>query len=211
MRRPSFLAPIPADRRGRRITQLHLGLILYGLSTALMVQADLGLSPWDVFHQGAGARTALTIGQATVAISAVVLFLWIPLRQRLGIGTLSNAVVIGVAVDLWLTVVPTASGIGPRIAMVVCGVVLTGIATGVYVGAGLGPGPRDGLMTGIAARGHSIRVVRTGLEVIILAAGVALGGTTGVGTLLYALTIGPIAHITIPAFTVGARRSVTAP
>lgn len=205
MARPPFLAPFPADQRARRLVQLDLGLILYGLSTALMVQADLGLSPWDVFHQGVGARTALTIGQATVAISAVVLLLWIPLRQRLGVGTLSNAVVIGVAVDLWLLVIPNASGIGPRIAMLACGVVLNGIATGVYVGAGLGPGPRDGLMTGIAARGHSIRVVRTALEVTILIAGMALGGTAGVGTLLYALAIGPIAHITIPAFTVGAR------
>lgn len=202
MGRPAFLAPLPADRRGRRLLQLHIGLLLYGLSTALMVEADLGLSPWDVFHQGVGARTALTIGQATVAISAVVLLLWIPLRQALGVGTLSNAIVIGLAVDLALVILPTVHATAGRIAMVVGGVALNGVATGIYVGAGLGPGPRDGLMTGLAARGHSLRVVRTLIEVIVLGAGVALGGTIGVGTLLYALAIGPIAHITIPAFSV---------
>lgn len=198
-----FLAAVPADQRARRFVQLSAGLLLYGFSTALMVNADLGLSPWDVLHQGVGTQTALTIGQATVAISAVVLLLWIPLRQRVGAGTIANAVVIGVAVDISLALLPAVSGNAARGACLIVGVVLNGIATGVYVGAGLGPGPRDGLMTGIAARGHSVRVVRTTLEVLVLVIGFALGGTVGFGTVLYAIAIGPLAHVTIPYFTVG--------
>lgn len=185
--------------------QLYGGLLLYGLSTGLMVRADLGLSPWDVFHQGVARQTPLTIGQITVLVSIVVLLLWIPLRQALGVGTISNAIVIGLAVDLSLTLLPSLRGLGVRAAAMVAGVTLNGIATGVYVGAGLGPGPRDGLMTGIAARGHPIRVVRTGIELVVLAAGWALGGTIGIGTVAYALAIGPLAHVTIPRFTVRAR------
>jgi uncharacterized membrane protein YczE len=202
MRRPPFISPFPAERRLHRFVQLYAGLILYGLSTSLMVRADLGLSPWDVLHQGVGAQTALTIGQATVAVSGIVLLLWLPLRQGMGVGTVSNAIVIGVAVDLFLAVIPRVGTIAARSGLLVSGVVLNGIATGVYVGAGLGPGPRDGLMTGLAARGRSIRVVRTTIEVSVLLLGAALGGTVGIGTALYALAIGPIAHLTIPAFTV---------
>lgn len=168
----------------------------------MMVRSDLGLSPWDVLHQGVATQTSLSIGLATVAISAVVLLLWIPLRQRAGVGTLSNAIAIGLIVDVCLGLQPPIADIGVRSALLVGGVVLNGIATGVYVGAGLGPGPRDGLMTGIAARGYSIRVVRTSIEIAVLCIGALLGGTVGLGTLLYAVAIGPIAHITIPRFTV---------
>ncbi|HVL33088.1 MAG TPA: hypothetical protein VM600_05840, partial [Actinomycetota bacterium] len=150
---------------------------------------------------GVATRTSLSIGASTVAISIVVLLLWIPLRQRVGLGTLSNGLFIGVFVDLWLLVLPETRSMAPRVALVVAGVVLNGVATGLYIGAGLGPGPRDGLMTGLAARGRSVRLVRTAVELLALALGWILGGTVGVGTLLYALGIGPIAHVTIPHFT----------
>jgi uncharacterized membrane protein YczE len=185
------------------LIQLYVGLALYGLSAALLVEANLGLDPWDVLHQGIARRVGITIGVSTIAISAVVLLLWIPLRQRPGLGTLSNAVLIGVAIDASLYLLPRPDQALLRAGFLVGGIVLNGIATGLYIGAGLGPGPRDGLMTGLAARGRSIRVVRTGIEVIVLALGFALGGSVGVGTVAYALLIGPLAHVTIPLFTVG--------
>lgn len=207
----ALLLPVPADRRRRRLIQLYLGLALYGISAALLVRSELGLDPWDVLHQGTARRTPVSIGIATVAWSAIVLLLWIPLRQRPGLGTISNAILIGLGVDATLFFLPTLETLPLRVAALVGGIVLNGIATGAYIGAGLGPGPRDGLMTGIAARGHSIRVVRTGIEVIVLAIGWALGGTVGIGTVAYALSIGPLAHITIPAFTIGPAESAVPP
>lgn len=138
-----------------------------------------------------------------IAVSGLVLLLWIPLRQRPGIGTLSNAVVVGLVLDVMLGLVPRPETMTARVLFLIAGILLNGIATGLYIGAGLGPGPRDGLMTGLAARGHSIRVVRTGIEVTVLALGWLLGGTVGFGTVAYALAIGPIAHVTVPAFTIG--------
>lgn len=187
---------------GRRLAQLYLGLFLFGFSVALMVLADLGVAPWDVFHQGVARRTDLTVGAAVVATSVAVLVLWIPLRQRPGVGTISNAVLVGVSVDLSLLFLPSAGPLALRLAYLVGGIVLNGIATGLYIGAALGPGPRDGLMTGIAARGHSIRTTRTAIEVSVLAAGWLLGGTVGIGTVAYALAIGPLAHVFIPRLTV---------
>ena len=198
-----LVLPIPANRRPRRIVQLYAGLALYGFSTALQVEGNLGLGPWDVLHQGSAGRVGISIGSATIAISAVVLLLWIPLRQRPGLGTLSNAVIIGLVVDVCLGLLPAPAGLVPRSAFMLGGVVLNGVATGLYIGAGMGPGPRDGLMTGLAARGRSIRVVRTMIELTVLALGWVLGGTVGVGTIVYALAIGPLAHVTIPAFTIG--------
>lgn len=200
----SLLLPVPAGRRARRFAQLYLGLALYGFSTALLVVANLGLDPWDVFHQGVAERTGMTIGISTVLISVVVLTLWVPLRQRPGLGTISNGIMIGLVVDAALLVLPEPMSLGWRVACLAGGVSLNGLATGLYIGAGMGPGPRDGLMTGLAARGRSIRVVRTGIEVMVLALGWALGGTVGVGTAVYALAIGPLAHVFIPAFTIGA-------
>lgn len=186
----------------RRSCLLLVGLALYGLSLSLLVVADLGLSPWDVFHQGIADVTGLSLGTVIVATSFVVLALWIPLRERPGIGTIANAVLVGVGVDAFLSVLPDQIGSWSiRVAMVVLGVALNGIATGMYIGAGMGSGPRDGLMTGIARRGYPIRVVRTGIEVVVLMIGIALGGTFGLGTVAYALGIGPIAHVTIPWFT----------
>lgn len=204
----SFLLPVPGDARLRRFSQLFPGLLLYGFSAALLVESELGLDPWDVFHQGIAERTAITIGIATIVISAVVLLLWIPLRQRPGVGTISNGVLIGLAMDLSLNVLPTPSELWTRIVFLLGGVMLNGVATGLYIGAGMGPGPRDGLMTGLAARGHSIRVVRTGIEVIVLFFGFLLGGSVGIGTVVYALAIGPIAHVTIPFFRIGDAEAV---
>lgn len=168
----------------------------------MLVLAGLGLDPWDVLHQGLSRRLGLGIGAWVVIVSVIVLLAWIPLRQRPGVGTLFNAVLVGVVIAIVLAVVDPPHGTVVRGLTLVAGVVLNGIATGLYIGAGLGPGPRDGLTTGIAARGHSIRVVRTAIEVSVLATGYALGGTVGVGTLLYALAIGPISHVTIPALAI---------
>jgi uncharacterized membrane protein YczE len=184
--------------RLRRVSQLYAGLVLYGVSDAMLLLAGLGVDPWDVLHQGLSRRIGLGVGTWAVILGALVLLLWIPLRQRPGFGTLSNVLVIGWVIDLVLVAVPAPHAIAPRVTVLIAGVVLNGIATGAYIGAGLGPGPRDGLMTGLAARGHSIRVVRTGIELMVLAAGAALGGTVGVGTVLYALSIGPLAHVFMP-------------
>ena len=186
-----------------RLVQLYLGLILYGISSSLLVLADLGLDPWDVFHQGLSRTFGLAIGTWAIIVGAVVLLLWIPLRQRPGIGTVSNVVLVGLTMNVVLGHVGAPHAMAARIACLVCGVFLNGVATGAYIGAGLGPGPRDGLMTGLAARGHSVRVVRTGLEVTVLVTGWLLGGTVGVGTVVYALSIGPLAHVFIPLFSRG--------
>jgi uncharacterized membrane protein YczE len=186
-----------------RLVQLYLGLVLYGISSSLLVLADLGLDPWDVFHQGLSRTFGLAIGTWAIIVGVVVLLLWIPLRQRPGIGTVSNVILVGLTMNVVLGHVHAPHAMAARIACLVCGVFLNGVATGAYIGAGLGPGPRDGLMTGLAARGHSIRVVRTGLEVTVLAIGWLLGGTVGVGTLVYALSIGPLAHVFIPLFARG--------
>lgn len=184
----------------RRLLQLFAGLVLYGVSDAMLLLARLGVDPWDVLHQGLARRTGMQTGTWTIIVGGAVLLLWLPLRQRPGIGTLSNVVVIGAVIDGVLTVVPPPDGLALRTMLLVSGVVLNGVATGLYIGAGLGPGPRDGLMTGIAARGHSIRVVRTGIEAVVLATGWLLGGNVGPGTVLYAVSIGPLAHVFIPFF-----------
>jgi uncharacterized membrane protein YczE len=194
----------------RRLVQLYAGLVLYGVSSSLLVLADLGLDPWNVFHQGLARHSSLGIGTWTIIVGAVVLLLWIPLRQRPGIGTFSNVIVIGLVMDIVLGDVGPPHALGWRVTCLLAGVVLNGVATGAYIGAGLGPGPRDGLMTGIAARGHSIRVVRTALEVSVLATGWLLGGTVGVGTVVYAVSIGPLAHVFIPLLSRGSR-AATAP
>jgi uncharacterized membrane protein YczE len=188
-----------------RLVQLYSGLVLYGISSSLLVLANLGLDPWDVFHQGLSRTFGLAIGTWAIIVGAVVLLLWIPLRQRPGIGTLSNVVLVGLTMNVVLGHVHAPHMLAARIACLVCGVFLNGVATGAYIGAGLGPGPRDGLMTGLAARGHSIRVVRTGLEVTVLVTGWLLGGTVGVGTVVYAVSIGPLAHVFIPLFARGRR------
>jgi uncharacterized membrane protein YczE len=186
----------------RRLTQLTIGLTLYGASAAMILLAGLGADPWDVFHQGLSRQTGLGVGWWVCIVGALVLLLWIPLRQRPGIGTVANVVVIGVVMEVVLALAEPADGAVARAALLAAGIVLNGVATGLYIGARLGPGPRDGLMTGLAARGHSIRVVRTGIELTVLVLGALLGGTVGIGTLAYALAIGPLAHVFIPLLTV---------
>lgn len=177
----------------RRLGQLLIGLWLYGWSMAMLVHSELGLDPWDVLHQGLTHHVPLSFGQVTIAVGALVLLLWIPLRQRPGLGTLLNVVVIGIAADAGLAAMPPVAGLFPQAAMLVGGVVFIGLAGALYVGARLGPGPRDGLWVAITERtGRSIRLVRTVLEVSVCAAGWLLGGTVGVGTVVYALAIGPL-------------------
>ncbi|HEX9863532.1 MAG TPA: hypothetical protein VGC03_01045 [Acidimicrobiia bacterium] len=179
----------------RRLARLGGGLVLYGISIALMLRAGLGVDSWDVLHQGLAEATGSPFGWVVTAVSVVVLIVWIPLRQRPGVGTLANAVVVGLVADLALAILAPVRGMAVQILVLGLGIVANGIATGLYIGAGLGPGPRDGLMTGLAARTHrSIRFVRTAIEVVVLAAGWALGGQVGLGTLLYAASIGPLSQ-----------------
>lgn len=194
---------MPPDHRPRRLIQLYVGLALYGFSMALMLRADLGLDPWDAFHQGIASHVPWSFGTVTIVVGAAVLLLWIPLRQRPGLGTISNVVVIGLAVDASLWLLPTMTWLPGRWTFLIAGILLNGVAGGCYIGAGLGPGPRDGLMTGLVAKtGGSVRVIRTGIELGVLAIGWLLGGTVGLGTVLYALSIGPVVHVTLPLLTV---------
>jgi uncharacterized membrane protein YczE len=201
-----LLAPIPTTRRTARFVLLFAGLALYGFSDGLLVLAGIGLDPWDVLHQGLSRTFGLQVGTWAILVGIVVLLGWIPLRQRPGIGTVCNVVAVGLVLNATLAVVPAPHAVPIQAVVLVLAVVLNGIATGAYIGAGLGPGPRDGLSTGIAARGLSLRVVRTTVEVSVLAVGWLLGGTVGVGTVVYALAIGPITHVTIPALQLKDRR-----
>ncbi|MFI7574232.1 YitT family protein [Micromonospora sp. NPDC049497] len=191
-------------RPARRLTQLYAGLVLYGLSMALMIESGLGLNPWDVFHEGVSKRTGLTFGTVSILVGAAVLLLWIPLRQRPGLGTVSNVLVIGLAVDASLALLPPDGPLPVRIGLLVAGIVGNGAATALYLGARFGPGPRDGLMTGFVARrpGRSVRVVRTVIEIAVLALGALLGGTVWIGTVAYALAIGPLTQFFLPLVTV---------
>ena len=194
-----------AMRRGRpaaRLARLYLGLGAFGVSLALMVRARLGLGPWDVLHQGIARHLGVQLGWVTIGMSALVLVAWIPLRQRPGLGTVSNAVIVGLVVNGALDVLPAPGPLAWRVAWLAGGIGLNGVATACYIGAGLGPGPRDGLMTGLAARGHSLGVVRTLIELSVLAIGFALGGTAGIGTVAYALSIDPLTHLLLPRLTV---------
>ncbi|MEO6310156.1 MAG: hypothetical protein ABIO33_05685 [Leifsonia sp.] len=187
----------------RRIPQLLIGLFFYGIGMALMVRGEIGVAPWDVLSLGIDNHTHLGFGLITVLLSGVVLLLWIPIRQRLGVGTVLNALLVGpsAAVGLWL--IPADQELWLRIIFFALGLLLVGVATGLYIGAHFGPGPRDGLMTGLHQRtGWKIWIVRTGLEVIVLGIGWLLGGNVGIGTVLFALLIGPICTYTIPFFAV---------
>lgn len=187
----------------RRLIQLFAGLLLYGFSMALLVEAGLGLDPWDVLHQGIAERTGLSIGTIVILVGVVVLLLWIPLRQRPGVGTIANALLVGLAADASIWLLPSPDPLAVQIAFLVSGVVLNAVATAAYIGARLGPGPRDGLMTGLVQRtGRSVRVVRTSIEVTVLATGWLLGGTVGAGTVVYALAIGPLVHLLLPRLQV---------
>ncbi|MGZ2355535.1 hypothetical protein LRE75_02335 [Streptomyces sp. 372A] len=187
----------------RRLVQLYAGLALYGASSALLVVAGLGLEPWGVLHQGLAERTGISIGVVSIIIGAIVLLLWIPLRQRPGLGTVSNVFAVGIAMDGTLALVPEMHGPVARAGVMVAGIVLNGMATGLYISARFGPGPRDGLMTGLHRRtGRSIRLVRTAIEIAVVVTGFLLGGSLGVGTVLYALAIGPLAQVFLRVFAI---------
>lgn len=182
-----------------RLVRLFVGLFLYGFTMAMMVESTLGLDPWDVFHEGVTRHVGLSFGQVVIATGAVVLLLWIPLRQLPGVGTVANVVVIGLAADLGIAVIAQPDDLWLRSLLLVGGIVGNGFAGALYIGAALGPGPRDGLWLGLVRRtGRSVRLWRTVIEVTVLAVGFALGGTVGVGTVLYAVTIGPIVQAFLP-------------
>lgn len=190
----------------RRLTRVVIGLAVCGIGMGLMVGADLGLGPWQVLHQGLSRRMGMSIGTLSVLVSFVVLLAWIPLRQRPGLGTVLAVVIVGPATDAVIAALPPPDVLATRLGVMAVGVVLIGLGSGMYIGAGLGPGPRDGLMTGLAARGHSLRVARTAVEAAALAGGWLLGGTIGAGTLVFAFGIGPLVqlflrHVGGPTFT----------
>jgi uncharacterized membrane protein YczE len=199
-----FLTARPA----RRLVQLYAGLVLYGVSMALLVRSGLGVMPWDVLHQGLARQLGWSLGVVTMVVGALVLLAWVPLRERPGLGTVSNVVVIGLALDAALAVLPEPSSLPLRVALVGLGIALNAVATAAYIGVHLGPGPRDGLMTGLVRRsGRSVRLVRTSIEVAVVAVGWLLGGTLGVATVLYALAIGPLVHVLLPRLSVDLPRT----
>ena len=190
----------------RRLLQLYTGLVLYGVSTAMFVRANLGADPWNVFHLGVARIFSLNIGMVMIVVGALVLLLWIPLRQKPGLGTISNVIVLGLAADAALALMPPIESLVARSFLLFAAILVNAIATGMYIGAGFGSGPRDGLMTGINARtGWSVRSVRTAIELTVLLAGWLMGGTFGVGTVLYALAIGPLIQLCLPWFRIAPR------
>lgn len=197
------LAQLRAGRLPRRLSQLFAGLGLYGASLGLMVEADLGLAPWDVLHSGVTRHVSITLGQAVIATSFAVLLLWVPLREKPGVGTIGNAIIVGLAADATIALLDAPEAVAARLAILGSGIVLCGLATAIYIGAQLGRGPRDGLMTGLHRRtGLSIRLVRTAMEAGVVVGGLALGGAVGLGTVVFALSIGPLAQLMLPWFLV---------
>ena len=187
------LAQLRAGRMPERLLRLGIGLWLYGLSVALMIRGAIGASPWDVFHQGMALHVPISFGMVMILASVAVLLAWIPLRQMPGLGTLANTLLIGPFADLNLALIATPESLVLRVVFMLAGVLVCAFATGLYIGAQLGPGPRDGLMTGLARRtGRSIRLVRTLIEISVLLAGVLLGGVFGIGTIVFALGVGPV-------------------
>jgi uncharacterized membrane protein YczE len=184
-----------------RLAQLYAGLVCFGVGLVLMLQAELGLGPWDVLHQGISQRLGVPIGWVVIGVGAVVMLAWIPMGERPGIGTASNVVLVGLVVDAALHLIAAPGEFAARLAFLAAGIVCTAVGAGLYVGAGLGPGPRDGLMTGLVRRGWPVGVARTVIEVAALAAGAALGGSVGIGTLAFAAAVGPLVHLTLPAFS----------
>jgi uncharacterized membrane protein YczE len=194
---------VPLDRRAERLLRCLAGLLLCGTGTAAIIDADLGVAPWDVLHQGIAERVDLPIGTVIVLVGVAVLAMWWPLRLRPGVGTLLNVSLVGVFVDATNLVLPDVADLWLQLGLLGVGVVALGLGTGLYIGSGLGPGPRDGLMTGLAGRGYTVRTTRTALELTVLVAGWALGGSVGIGTAVFALAIGPIVHVALPRLTVG--------
>jgi uncharacterized membrane protein YczE len=202
------IAQLRAGRLGRRLVQLYAGLLLYGFSIAMMVRSHLGLAPWDVLHSGLTKHFPIDIGQALVIVSFLVMLAWIPLREIPGLGTISNAIVIGASADVFLSLLATPHDLTLRIGLVTGGIALQGVATAAYIGAQFGRGPRDGLMTGLSRRtGRSLRLVRTLMELTLVVVGLLLGGVAGVGTIAYAVAIGPLSQALLPVFLIAPRRT----
>jgi uncharacterized membrane protein YczE len=198
--------PVAGKNLPRRITQLTAGLVLFGSGIGLMLQSGLGIPPWDVLHQGLAVHFGLTVGIWSIIVSFVVLLLWLPLGERYGLGTVLNAILIGVMIDLTAALLPEPRSTVVAALMLGAGILMIGLASGMYIGANLGPGPRDGLMTGIARRGPSIRMTRSVLEVVVLVTGWLLGGTFGIGTIAFALLIGPIVQFFLPRWSIDTGR-----
>jgi len=197
------VAQLRAGRLPRRLAQLAVGLTLYGVTLAMMIRATLGNASWDVLHQGMAAHLPISIGTAVIVMSLVVLLFWIPLREMPGLGTITNSFVVGLVADATLSALAAPDVLWERSLLMVGGVLFNALATALYIGSQFGPGPRDGLMTGLHRRtGVSIRLVRTGLEVLVVAIGWALGGVVGIGTVLYAVAIGPLVQVLLPRFIV---------
>jgi uncharacterized membrane protein YczE len=187
----------------RRLVQLHVALALYGVGAAFQIRSELGLDPWDAFHQGLALHANVQIGTMIIIVGLVALLLWIPLRQRPGIGTLINVILVGVSVNVGMSVLPTVNPLPWQIVLLFAGILTSGVASGMSVSAGLGPGPRDGLMTGLADRaGWSIRMTRTGLELLVLGLGYLLGGTVGIGTVAFAILVGPVTQFSLRLFAI---------
>lgn len=203
------LQQLRAGRLPRRLVQLVVGLAIYGASMAMIIRGGLGVIPWDVLHTGLIQHIPVTFGQMSIMVALLVLLIWIPLRQMPGLGTIANALLVGIAADITLAILPPVDDLGARVALLLGGIVLNGMATAMYIGSQLGPGPRDGFMTGLSRiSGRSIRLVRTAIEVAVVALGWALGGAVGLGTVLYAVAIGPLAQLMLPWFTVDLRLPV---
>lgn len=198
--------PVRGKNLRRRFVQLIIGLVLFGVGIAMMLQSGLGLPPWDVLHQGLTEEFGITVGIWSIIISVAILVLWLPLREKYGIGTVLNAIIIGVVIDIGAIVIPRPESVWWDIVLMLGGIVLIGLASGMYIGANLGPGPRDGLMTAIARRGPSIRLTRWGLEIVVLITGLLLGGTFGVGTIAFAVFIGPIVQFFLPRWSIDTGR-----
>jgi uncharacterized membrane protein YczE len=199
----SSFEQLRAGRTLRRLSQLAVGLTLYGVSMGMMIRAQLGLDPWDVFHYGVAEHLPVSFGTVTIIVGAAVLLLWIPLRQWPGLGTICNVVVIGLATDATLALLDAPRAMPARVALLLAGVVLNGLAGALYIGSQFGPGPRDGLMTGLVRRtGRSFRLVRTSIEVTVLVVGWLMGGVVGLGTVVYAVLIGPLVQLFLPLLTV---------
>jgi uncharacterized membrane protein YczE len=198
--------PLGGKNLLRRLVQLVAGLVLFGIGIGMMLQSGLGLPPWDVLHQGLAEELGLTVGIWSILVSFVVLLAWLPLRERYGAGTVLNAVIIGVLIDVSTSVIPEPESLFWDVVMLSGGILLIGLASGMYIGANLGPGPRDGLMTAVARRGPSIRATRWGLEISALLVGILLGGTFGPGTIAFALLMGPIVQFFLPRWSIDTGR-----
>ena len=199
----------PASTRAdwaNRLTRCVVGLSFFGIGISLILQARLGAAPWDVLHQGLARKTGISIGNIIIIVGFVLLLAWIPLRQRPGVGTLLNALEIGLLVNLVLPLLPDTDHMVGRVGYLVVGLVVIAAGSGLYIGSGLGAGPRDGIMMGLKARGISVRVGRTVIELLVLLAGVLLGGKVGIGTIAFTFAIGPLVHVFLPMFNLPPRR-----